>query len=281
VGVRQLTQGLRFAQRLNQARFVQQARDQRRTHVAGVEDEVQRLACDVGRSLRDSCMRDPGRLRLRRQNSVVQEAGGKVGLPAHAHEQHRLAQEVELLRKQARVGGECGERVGLLWDVLQLRSECGDLKEMRDSLREAGRLAAVLNGAFWNANAREFAPRPDMRSAGEIGRCIEAAALDADCAGCVAVAMPEACSARAAEIAHDRAAGIGVTRPASDVAACEAKVGAPDDHRYAKRRSALLLAFPAMAHIDSERRAADLVARLAALAGAGQGAGHGRVFMSE
>ena len=88
----------RLPERQDDARFIEQAADQRRTYVPGVEDEVHRprIAHATSR-LGYARQRRPPALRSGRQNSIIQEAGGPVGAPIELHEQKRFAHGIEFL----------------------------------------------------------------------------------------------------------------------------------------------------------------------------------------
>ena len=89
----------RLPERQDDARFIEQAADQRRTYVPGVEDEVHRTRIAHATSrLGYARQRRPPALRSGRQNSIIQEAGRAGRRP------DRTAR-AETLRARDRISG--------------------------------------------------------------------------------------------------------------------------------------------------------------------------------
>ena len=99
VRVRERSKRQRLAQAEDHARFVEQAREQRRADVPGVEDEMERPARrNLSRRLRDGGTRDPGTLGPGPEDAIVEEARRPVGPRVHADHEHEPAHQVHGLR---------------------------------------------------------------------------------------------------------------------------------------------------------------------------------------
>src|SRR5581483_432396 len=127
-------------------------------------------------------------------------------------------------------------------------------------------LAFEAGAAFRQNDARQHARRPDVRRAAQVDGVVERSTLDADDGVGAAALVPETRAAVAAEEALERVAGVRRPGPHARRAARDAEGGAHRRGGDADGRARLLPALAAVADVDGDEVAVELIADRAALA---------------